>query len=537
MRVLSSSPHSPAFRARPASSPTPHLNAGNIASDAGDSANAAAAASTANGAAAFVATTTSVSARSASATTCCSAPAGPPPAPSATSASAHSDSAHAVSAPSASAAAPKELHIGGYRVLFPHTPYPPQIQLMAKMISALDASLSPHALPRAQPHAPPPARARMGSTNALLESPTGTGKTLALLCAALAWQKRAKEDPARLAQAHAGGAGTAGAGGSGGGNDGDPYTTGGGFIVPDADGEWSGGTLSTGMGEGAGEEGDEPENGRGSADLEMEGQGDVQRKGHQGGQQQGKPAQNAQVVRELRKSRRTHSQISQVVRELRKSSYSPCEPSQKHALVLLPPHSPPSTRAPPQAHAQPDIAGGAGAAQEQLLAYHDRACACTQGLCRHRTIRPGLASRKHYCCNNTALKKPSVDEACKALLSPGLVQETDDETQQVTATGCIFFRNYAELKGHPSLQPGGPLAVHDVEDLVKLGRRTKGCPYYAARAAAEDVDVVMCPYNYVLSPMVRRSMDIRLDGSILIFDEAHMDIRLDGSIHAHLRHS
>lgn len=57
------------------------------------------------------------------------------------------------------------LSIEGVSVEFPHVPYPCQVLYMRKVIEALSAS-----------------------KNALLESPTGTGKTVSLLCSSLAWQ-------------------------------------------------------------------------------------------------------------------------------------------------------------------------------------------------------------------------------------------------------------------------------------------------------------------------------------------------------------
>ncbi|CAM9778994.1 unnamed protein product, partial [Ectocarpus sp. 8 AP-2014] len=49
-------------------------------------------------------------------------------------------------------------------------PFAPQLALMSKLLVGVQKG-----------------------ENCLLESPTGTGKTLALLCAALAWQRQQRE--------------------------------------------------------------------------------------------------------------------------------------------------------------------------------------------------------------------------------------------------------------------------------------------------------------------------------------------------------
>ncbi|ESO94497.1 hypothetical protein LOTGIDRAFT_118438 [Lottia gigantea] len=61
------------------------------------------------------------------------------------------------------------LKVGGIDINFPFTPYPCQLDYMKKMVECLQTGV-----------------------NGILESPTGTGKTLCLLCSSLAWLQNQK---------------------------------------------------------------------------------------------------------------------------------------------------------------------------------------------------------------------------------------------------------------------------------------------------------------------------------------------------------
>lgn len=37
---------------------------------------------------------------------------------------------------------------------------------------------------------------------------------------------------------------------------------------------------------------------------------------------------------------------------------------------------------------------------------------------------------------------------------------------------------------------------------------------------AEDAELVFCPYNYIVNPIIRDAMEVDIRGSIIIFDEA-----------------
>ncbi|QDZ22420.1 DNA repair helicase [Chloropicon primus] len=74
-----------------------------------------------------------------------------------------------------------EYTIGSVRVDFPFEAYDCQVEYMRKVVKALE-----------------------GKSNALLESPTGTGKTLCLLCATLGWLESKKAKEAELDKADEG---------------------------------------------------------------------------------------------------------------------------------------------------------------------------------------------------------------------------------------------------------------------------------------------------------------------------------------------
>jgi len=83
------------------------------------------------------------------------------------------------------------VEIESVSVEFPFQPYPAQVTYMEKVVEALNKR-----------------------TNALLESPTGTGKTLSLLCSTLAWQQSYSLDKDNAVFAAAGGCCGGGGGGS-----------------------------------------------------------------------------------------------------------------------------------------------------------------------------------------------------------------------------------------------------------------------------------------------------------------------------------
>lgn len=44
---------------------------------------------------------------------------------------------------------------------------------------------------------------------------------------------------------------------------------------------------------------------------------------------------------------------------------------------------------------------------------------------------------------------------------------------------------------------------------------------FMGNMSAAEADLVFCPYSYLLDPVIRSAMNIALEDSVLIFDEAH----------------
>lgn len=61
----------------------------------------------------------------------------------------------------------------------------------------------------------------------------------------------------------------------------------------------------------------------------------------------------------------------------------------------------------------------------------------------------------------------------------------------------------------------------DIEDLVHLGVSIGTCPYYGSRGMVPAADLVVLPYQSLLSKSSRESLGLNLKNNIVIIDEAH----------------
>ena len=126
-----------------------------------------------------------------------------------------------------------------------------------------------------------------------------------------------------------------------------------------------------------------------------------------------------------------------------------------------------------------------------------------------------LASREHTCIHPLVSKMKNKNEGCHELI--------DVRQNRFQGGGCMFKNNVkTKLATHYSLNAyKGTNEAWDIEDIVKVGKKVKACPYFSVRELKVKSDIIFCPYNYLIDPLVRKSMEISLKNQVIILDEAH----------------
>ncbi|CAK7356690.1 unnamed protein product [Dovyalis caffra] len=141
-----------------------------------------------------------------------------------------------------------------------------------------------------------------------------------------------------------------------------------------------------------------------------------------------------------------------------------------------------------------------------------------------------LGSRKNFCINEEVLKLGSsvrINERClelqknkknevskiKNIGAEGRIRRTK------ASSGCPMLRKHKLQKEfrNKTSQHG----TLDIEDLVHIAKSIGTCPYYGSRSMVPAADLVVLPYQSLLSKSSRESLGLNLKNNIIVIDEAH----------------
>lgn len=107
----------------------------------------------------------------------------------------------------------------------------------------------------------------------------------------------------------------------------------------------------------------------------------------------------------------------------------------------------------------------------------------------------------------------------------GSVQAINDrcaELQQPKSKGkCQFAPGPDNLSQTHQFRDNALATVPDIEDLFDLGKKLAVCPYYASRTAVPGAEIITLPYPLLLQKNARDALGIKLEGNVVIVDEAH----------------
>ncbi|XP_050544911.1 Fanconi anemia group J protein-like isoform X3 [Daktulosphaira vitifoliae] len=137
-----------------------------------------------------------------------------------------------------------------------------------------------------------------------------------------------------------------------------------------------------------------------------------------------------------------------------------------------------------------------------------------------------LASREHMCIQDINVLAPQVKfksktEMCRELIDPKARMRNSMKLKRPVDKCCFHDNGGVKLSNYNQLSSFGLSSVWDVEELVQMGEKRNSCPYYGSRLLMKHADIIFCPYNYIIDPTIRKTINANLNGHVLIVDEAH----------------
>ncbi|AMD22330.1 HGL010Wp [Eremothecium sinecaudum] len=130
-----------------------------------------------------------------------------------------------------------------------------------------------------------------------------------------------------------------------------------------------------------------------------------------------------------------------------------------------------------------------------------------------------FASRKQMCINEkvSRVRSDLINDAC---------------IDSISKSECIYYSNSREETSSRKVRDYTFNEIHDIEELVKIGKEFQTCPYYSSRESVHVAEIVTLPYQHLLLKNARTTLGIDLKDSIIIIDEAHNLIDTINSIYS-----
>lgn len=139
-----------------------------------------------------------------------------------------------------------------------------------------------------------------------------------------------------------------------------------------------------------------------------------------------------------------------------------------------------------------------------------------------RTKYIPLGSRKQLCINDKVRSKgndQSVNDACIDL--------------QRETNGCQYLpKNYMMSNVTKEFADLSLAKIRDIEDLNQLGTELNICPYYSVRKGIDMTEIISLPYQMIFQDTTRKILNLDIKDSIIIIDEAHNIIDVITSIYS-----